>query len=147
MAATNNWLLISESHVDSNRCTPCRGKIRSTRHILFHASPHTSGVHFLRVVPVRDNLSHWPNRVGQIHCSREKVLPTPPLSPAEWSVGPASVSLLTQPLKQCVKPNIYRQQTSRFTEPISPACDRYVQYLPTGINPSVLNRHRRRATT
>jgi hypothetical protein len=30
-----------------------------------------------------------------------------------------------------------------LTGPISPACDRYVQYLLTGINPLVLNRHRR----
>jgi hypothetical protein len=34
-------------------------------------------------------------------------------------------------------------QTTRFTEPISPACGQYVQYLLTGVNPSVLNRHRR----
>jgi hypothetical protein len=31
----------------------------------------------------------------------------------------------------------------QLTGPISPACDRYVQYLLTGNNPSVLNRHRR----
>jgi hypothetical protein len=34
-----------------------------------HASPRTPGVRFLRVVPVRDNLSHWPNRIGQIQYS------------------------------------------------------------------------------
>jgi hypothetical protein len=34
------------------------------------------------------------------YCSREKVLLTPPLSPAEWLAGPTSVYLLTQPLKQ-----------------------------------------------
>jgi hypothetical protein len=33
-------------------------------------------------------------------------------------------------------------QTTRFTGATSPACDRYVQYLLTGVNPSVLNRHR-----
>jgi hypothetical protein len=26
MTGTNKWLLISESHSDSNRCIPCRGK-------------------------------------------------------------------------------------------------------------------------
>jgi hypothetical protein len=41
-----------------------------------------------------------------------------------------------------LKLNICRQQTTRFTGPISPAYNRYVQYLPTGTNPSVLNRHR-----
>jgi hypothetical protein len=34
-------------------------------------------------------------------------------------------------------------QLHQFTGPISRACDRYVQYLLTGANPSVLNRHRR----
>jgi hypothetical protein len=29
-----------------------------------------------------------------------------------------------------------------LTEPISLACDRYVQYLLAGANPSVLNQHR-----
>jgi hypothetical protein len=42
-----------------------------------------------------------------------------------------------------LKSNIYQQQATRFTGPISPACDRYVQYLLTGTNPSVLNWHRR----
>jgi hypothetical protein len=31
-----------------------------------------------------------------------------------------------------------------FTGPITPACNRYVQYLLAGANPSVLNQHRRR---
>jgi hypothetical protein len=31
----------------------------------------------------------------------------------------------------------------QFTEPITPACHRYIQYLLTGANLSVLNRHRR----
>jgi hypothetical protein len=31
----------------------------------------------------------------------------------------------------------------QLTGPITPACDRYVQYLLVGTNPSVLNRHRR----
>jgi hypothetical protein len=34
-------------------------------------------------------------------------------------------------------------QLHQLIEPILPACDRYVQYLHTGTNPSVLNRHRR----
>jgi hypothetical protein len=35
------------------------------------------------------------------------------------------------------------QPTIRLTGPISPVCDRYVQYLLTGTNPSVLNWYRR----
>jgi hypothetical protein len=34
-------------------------------------------------------------------------------------------------------------QLHQLTRPITPACDRYVQYLLTGGNPSVLNWHRR----
>jgi hypothetical protein len=57
-------------------------------------------------------------------------------------MGPYPVSLLSQPMKQWRKPNICRQQATRLTGPISPTCDRYVQNLLMGINPSVLNRHR-----
>jgi hypothetical protein len=59
----------------------------------FHVSPRTPLVRFLWAVPVRGNLSRWLNIVGQIHCPREKMLPTPPLCPTEWLTGPASVSL------------------------------------------------------
>jgi hypothetical protein len=41
------------------------------------------------------------------------------------------------------KPSIYQWPATRLTGIISPACDRYVQYLLTGANPSVLNWHRR----
>jgi hypothetical protein len=34
-------------------------------------------------------------------------------------------------------------QVHQLTEPITPTCDRYVQYLLVRSNPSVLNRHRR----
>jgi hypothetical protein len=34
-------------------------------------------------------------------------------------------------------------QLHQLTRPISPACDRYVRYLLTGINLSLLNRHKR----
>jgi hypothetical protein len=42
-----------------------------------------------------------------------------------------------------LKPSTCGRPATRLTGPISPACDRYVQYLLTGTNPSVLNRHRR----
>jgi hypothetical protein len=41
------------------------------------------------------------------------------------------------------KPSSCRWPTIRFTGPISPACNRYLQYLIMEPNPSVLNRHRR----
>jgi hypothetical protein len=41
-----------------------------------HASPRMPSIRFLRVVPVRGNLSRAADRVGQSHCSQEKWLPT-----------------------------------------------------------------------
>jgi hypothetical protein len=101
MAATNTRLLISESRGNSNRCTPYREKPDQHDTYTSHASPRTPGVCFMWAVHIRGNLSHRSNRVGQIHRSREKVIPTPPPSPTEWSAGPTSVSLPTQLLKQC----------------------------------------------
>jgi hypothetical protein len=41
-----------------------------------------------------------------------------------------------------LKSSFCRWQVTRLTRPISPVCNRYVQYLLAGTNPSVLNRHR-----
>jgi hypothetical protein len=57
MIATNKRLLISESRVDSNRYTPCRGKPDQHDMYASHASPRTPGVRFLRAVLVRGKLS------------------------------------------------------------------------------------------
>jgi hypothetical protein len=64
-AAINKRLLISESRGDSNRCTPCRGKL--DQHVTYasHSSPRTPDVQFLWVVPVRDNLSLAPTKSKQ----------------------------------------------------------------------------------
>jgi hypothetical protein len=42
-----------------------------------------------------------------------------------------------------VKTSLCWQPATRLTGPISPTCDRYVQYLLTGVNSSILNWHRR----
>jgi hypothetical protein len=55
--ATNKRLLISESHSDSNRCTPYRGKPDQHDMHASHANPRMPSVHFIRVIPVRGNLS------------------------------------------------------------------------------------------
>jgi hypothetical protein len=76
MTATNKRLLISESHSDSNRCIPCRGK------------PDQYATCFSRSVHVWSTticISHGPhiatfhtvvNRFEQIHCTREERFPT-----------------------------------------------------------------------
>jgi hypothetical protein len=76
MTATNKRLLISESLDDSNRCTPCRGKPDQYATYASHASPHTPSICFLRVVPVRGNLSRVVDRVEQAHCYQGKRLLT-----------------------------------------------------------------------
>jgi hypothetical protein len=105
--------------------------------------PHDTHT-FLRIVSICGNLSYWPNRVGQILCSRKKVLPIPPLNPAECPAGPASVSLPNTTIEAVhLSQTSIGEQATRFTWPISPACDQYVQYLLAGANPSILNWHRR----
>jgi hypothetical protein len=52
--------------------------------------------------------------------------------PADRSMSLYPVSLPSQPIKQWRKPNICRHQATRLTGPISPVCDRYVQYLLMG---------------
>jgi hypothetical protein len=143
MTVINKRLLISESCGALNRCTPCRGKPDQHDTYASHTSPRTPDVRFLWVVPICGNLSRVINKVGQSHCSGEKGLPTQStacrltdprvrtrfLSWAnQWSSGESQ--------------NIYQQQATRLIGPILPACDRYVQYLLTGANRMVLNRHR-----
>jgi hypothetical protein len=63
-------------------------------------------------------------------------------TPTDRSAGPYAVSLSSQPMKQWKKPNTHQRQATRFIGPISPACDRYVQYLLMGANRTVFNQHR-----
>jgi hypothetical protein len=101
------------------------------------------GVCFLQAVPIRGNLSRVINRVGQSHCSQEKGLLTQ--STARWltdlQVHTQFLSRANQ-LSSGESQNIHQQQATSFPRPISPACDRYVQYFLVGANPSVLNQHR-----
>jgi hypothetical protein len=76
MAVTNKQLLISESRGDSNRCTPCRGKLNQHDTYASHASPHTSGVCFCGQSPYVVTFHTVINRLEQIHCPREEGLPT-----------------------------------------------------------------------
>jgi hypothetical protein len=67
MSATNKRLLISESHGDSNRYTPCRGKPDQHATYASHSIPRTPDVRFLRAVPVRDKLSLAPTKSKYAH--------------------------------------------------------------------------------
>jgi hypothetical protein len=76
MTATNKRLLISKSRGDSNRYTPCRGKL--DQHVTRFPRP-------VRVWSTTIRISHGPhiaifhivvNRFEQIHCTREEGLPT-----------------------------------------------------------------------
>jgi hypothetical protein len=73
MTAINKRLLISESRGDSNRCTPCRGKPEQHAKYASHSSPRTPGIHFLWVVPIRDNLSLAPTKSKQTPTPRRSL--------------------------------------------------------------------------
>jgi hypothetical protein len=118
MTGTNKLLLISESHGDSNRCTPCRGKLdqhatRISRSVCVWSKtsrgPHIST--FCTVV----------NRFEWVHCPWEEGLPTQSTTRrltdpwvhtqlfshnSQWRSG--------EKLSFCWHP------TTRLTEPISP---------------------------
>jgi hypothetical protein len=72
------------------------------------------------------------NKVGQMHCSREK---------CSWLHLSARLSgprdplhFLSQPRQwsNALKSNTHWWQTTRLSRSISPACDQYAQYLLTG---------------
>jgi hypothetical protein len=143
MTVTNKRLLISESHGDSNKCIPCRGK------------PNQHATHFpcsVRVWSKTMRISRGPhiatfrtvvNRFERVHCPREEGLLTQ--STARRLTDPWVRTQLLSHNSQWSsgkKSSFCWRMTTSLTGPISPACDRYVQYLLAGANPSVLNRHR-----
>jgi hypothetical protein len=113
------------------------GKIRYTRHVCFPwqstyttrtlstGSPHTWQ-------PFASHQQYWadsttPEKKGSQHNSQHA---TQFLSQDNhWSSDEIQASI--------------DNMLHRFIGPITPACDWYIQYLLTGANPSVLNRHRR----
>jgi hypothetical protein len=143
ITATNKQLLISESHDDSNRYTPCRGNPEQ------HATRFPCSAHVWSKIIRISRDSHIAifrtviNRFEQIHCTQEEGLLTH--SPACQLTDPWVHTQLLSHNSQWSsgkKLSFYWQPTTRLTGPISLACDRYVQYLLVGANPFVLNRHR-----
>jgi hypothetical protein len=84
------------------------------------------------------------NRFKQIHYSQEEGLPTQPT--ARRLTGPRVHTQFLSHNNQWShgeKTSFCWQTAIRLTEPISLACDCYIQYMLTGTNPSVHNWHRR----
>jgi hypothetical protein len=76
MTATNKRLLISESHGNSNRCTPCRGK-PDQHATCFPCSVHVwSKTIHISHGPHIATLRETPTDLYRSHCSWEKGLPT-----------------------------------------------------------------------
>jgi hypothetical protein len=142
MTATNKRLLKSKSRGDSNWCTPYRGNLTNMICML----PTPVYVHPAYTCygwsPYVTTFYESPTGLDGYYCSWEKMLPTPPLSPAKWTRDPPQFLFQDSHWSSRLKSSIYRHQATRFTGPISPACDQYIQYLLMSINPSFLNRHR-----
>jgi hypothetical protein len=118
-----------------------QGTTRSTCHTLSTLDSHMVLDHTSPVVHV-GYLSLVPTRM--------KHAPTPERSLGDRrQTGPAVIlgHLITPPSRQpWSRGRGFSQvvsQLHQLTGPISPACNRYVQYLLMGADPSVLNRHRR----
>jgi hypothetical protein len=72
-----------------------QGKTRPTRHMLSTVGQCMALDHTYLTWFACSNLLWVINRVGWMHYSEEKVLPTLSLSLAEWPMGPALASLPT----------------------------------------------------
>jgi hypothetical protein len=121
-----------------------QGKTWPTCHTLPTLKPRMVQDHTYLAWSTYSNPSRDADRFRQIPLLLRKRAPdTIHSTLAEKSMGPYPVSLLSQPMMQggCMSSSC-QWPTTRLTGPISPACDRYVQYLLAGVIPSVLNRHR-----
>jgi hypothetical protein len=114
-----------------------QGKTRLTRHIClvyasYGRSPYVATFHESSTELSRPTT---PEKKGSRHNPQW----------AGWPIRRFVPNFSLEPANEAVeaKPSIYQRLATRLTGPISPACDRYVQYLHTGTNPTVLNRHRR----
>jgi hypothetical protein len=142
--ATNKRLLISESHGDSNLCTPCRRKPDTHDMYAFCAIARMPHVRFLRAVHVRGNISLTINSVGRTLLLPREGAPDITLNPAEYSTGPPPSFSPNTVIEAVMKAkHLLTNKLHQFTGLITSAYDRYVQYLLAGANASVLNRHSR----
>jgi hypothetical protein len=120
-----------------------QGKTRPTQHVCFPLQSMCARRTLLAGGPRmwQPSMSHRQSWTESL-LPRKRAPDTIPSTPTDRSAGPYLVSLPSQPMKQWRKPNTHQQQATRFTGPISPVCDRYVQYLLMGANRTIHNRHR-----
>jgi hypothetical protein len=121
-----------------------QGKTRPTRHTLSTLGPRMTLDQMYLMWSTYSNLSQnhqqrWTDTTAlEKKCSRLHLL-------ARLSGSRDPPQFLSQPShwSSRLKTSICWWQATRLTGSISPSCDRYVQYLLAGVNPSVLNRHSR----
>jgi hypothetical protein len=120
-----------------------QGKTRPTCHTFFMLSPRMAHNHTYLTRSAYSNLSYSCQQIwtDPLHL-RRRALDTIHSTTAIRSAGPYPASLPQQPKSSGEKSSSCWQPTTRLIGPISPACDRYVQYLLAGANRTVLNRHR-----
>jgi hypothetical protein len=121
-----------------------QGKTRPTYHMLSMLSPRMVHDHTYLTRSTYSNLSYsrpqiW---IDPLH-PRRRAPDTIHSTTTIRSAGLYPASLPQQPKSNGEKSSSCWQPTTRLTGPISPVCDRYVQYLLTRDNRTVLNRHRR----
>jgi hypothetical protein len=143
MVVTNKRLLISESRDDSNWCTPYRENPTNTTHTLstpVHVRPtYASCGRSLYVTTFHESLTG----LDRYYYSREKCSRLQLSARLSGPRDPPQFLSQHSHWSSRLKPSTYGCRATRLTGPISLACDRYIQYLLTGTNPLVLNRHRR----
>jgi hypothetical protein len=121
-----------------------QGKTQLTCHTLSTLSPHMVHDHTYLTWSIYSNLSYSHQQIwtDPLH-PRRRAPDTIQSTTVIRSTGPYPASLPQQPKSSGEKSSTCWQPTTRLTGPISPACDRYVQYLRAGANRMVLNRHKR----
>jgi hypothetical protein len=110
-----------------------QAKTRLTRHTLSTLSPRMAHDHMDLTRSTYSNLSFSRQQIWTdlLH-SRRRAPDIIHSTTAIRSMGPYPTSLSQQPKSSGEKSSSCWQLTTRLTGPISPACDRYVQYLLTG---------------
>jgi hypothetical protein len=110
-----------------------QGKTRPTHHTLLTLSPRMLQDHTYLTWSTYSNLSYIRQQfwTDPVHL-RRRAPDTIHNTLTDRSVGPYSASLPQQTMEQWGKSSFCWQPTTRLTGPISPTCDRYVQYLLTG---------------